>query len=70
VFLDLGETVGSQNRRLALLAAAENGHVDIVEMLLQRGADVNAAAPSGGWTALQGAAKREHGAIVDILLQR
>jgi len=50
--------------------AAYLGHRDIVEYLLSKGADVNFAAPSTGFTALTGAvSQRQHG-IVEILLKR
>jgi ankyrin repeat protein len=48
----------SYSGRTALQAAAEGGHVDVVLMLLQAKADVNAApAPERGRTALQAAAE-------------
>ncbi|KAI9658885.1 MAG: hypothetical protein M1821_001845, partial [Bathelium mastoideum] len=57
--------------RTALQAAAEGGHLAIVERLLQENADVNAAAAEygSGRTALQAAAGGGHLAIVERLLQ-
>ncbi|KAF2192450.1 hypothetical protein K469DRAFT_745887 [Zopfia rhizophila CBS 207.26] len=56
--------------RTALQAAAEGGHLAIVERLLQEKADVNAAAAKhSGRTALQAAAEGGHLAIVERLLQ-
>ncbi|OCL01402.1 ankyrin, partial [Glonium stellatum] len=51
----------------ALQAAALNGHVSIVKLLLQRGANVN---DHGGFrcTALTVAAYRGHKEVVEILL--
>src|SRR5204862_1478126 len=45
------------------------GHETVIELLLQEKADVNAAASSGGWTALQAAAGGGHLAVVERLLQ-
>jgi ankyrin repeat protein len=55
--------------RTALQAAAEGGHLEIVERLLAAQADVNAAAGGyGGRTALQAAAQGGHLEIVERLL--
>ena len=56
-------------RRKALQAAAENGHLEVVERLLTAKADVNAGpAYDSGRTALQAAAKNGHLAVVERLL--
>jgi ankyrin repeat protein len=56
-------------RRTALQAAAENGHVEVVRLLLFSGADINAAPTNyRGRTALQAAAGRGHTYIVELLL--
>lgn len=55
--------------RTALQAAAECGHVRIVQLLLVTGADISAEpVKSGGRTALQAAAGSGHVEIVEILL--
>ncbi len=53
----------------ALLFAAYRGHLDIVRLLVERGADLNAANGSGQ-TALMIAASLGHTAVVDYLLKR
>ena len=52
-----------------LRSAAEGGHLEIVERLLQANADVNATAPIYGDTVLQLAAARGHLEVVERLLQ-
>jgi ankyrin repeat protein len=54
------------NYGIALLAASAKGHEAIVQMLLNKGADVNA---EGGYygNALRAASARCHWAIVQIL---
>lgn len=55
--------------RTALQYATENGHVDVVKYLLERGADVNGAPDHcGGETALQAAAISGHAGILLMLL--
>lgn len=52
---------GGRNGRTALQAAAGDGHEDIVELLLELKADVNASPSSVfGRTALQAAAEDGH----------
>ncbi|KAL7920744.1 ankyrin repeat-containing domain protein [Trichoderma austrokoningii] len=61
--------VARYNGRTALQAASERGHLNIVKLLLERGAEVNAPpSPVAGCTALQAAAKGGYGAIVHLLL--
>ncbi|KAF5398888.1 hypothetical protein PHET_07906 [Paragonimus heterotremus] len=50
-----------------LLFACYHGHLELVETLLRRGADINATAQNG-WTALHWAAQRCHADIVELLL--
>ena len=54
--------------RTALQAAAEGGHLEVVDRLLAAKAEVNAAAGYGGRTALQAAAGGGHLEVVDRLL--
>lgn len=63
--------IARYNGRTALQAAAERGHLDIVKLLLQLGAEVNAPpSPSAGRTALQAASGGGFGAIVQLLLEQ
>lgn len=52
-----------------LIAAAEGGHVQVVRMLVDAGADVNRA-DGGGFTPLMGAARTGHVGLVKFLLER
>lgn len=57
------------NGRSALQAASERGHLNIVKLLLEGGAEVNAPpSPVAGRTALQAAARGGFGPIVHLLL--
>jgi ankyrin repeat protein len=49
------------------MAAAQVGQNDVVRLLLDKGADVNAMTPSG-WNSLMGAARRGHLEVVRTLL--
>lgn len=61
--------VARYNGRTALQAASERGHLNIVKLLLERGAEVNAPpSPVAGRTALQAAAGGGFEAIVHLLL--
>ena len=51
----------------ALIAAAVNGHADIVQYLHQAGADINIRNKQEGWTAVMMAARMNHGEIVQYL---
>ena len=60
-----------RNSRTLISWAAERGYLEVVEQLLQNGADANAAAEGykGGRTALQAAAEGGHLAVVERLLE-
>ncbi|OBT40870.1 hypothetical protein VE00_09521 [Pseudogymnoascus sp. WSF 3629] len=65
---DVNAAAAEDGGRTALQAAAERGHLEMVDRLLAAEADVNAAAAnSGGLTALQAAAKGGHLELVDRL---
>ncbi len=55
VLLSQGEQLESLGRNLGLAAAAFHGHWQLCEFLLEHGADVNAADPTTGETALHAA---------------
>ena len=52
-----------------LMGAAYRGHERVIELLLQRGAEINQQA-SNGVTALMDAASKGHERVVELLLQR
>jgi ankyrin repeat protein len=52
----------------SLHMAVHNGHVDVTELLLSQGADVNVQ-DSRGWTSLHWAASRGHKELVQLLLR-
>jgi len=52
----------------ALMAASKGGHVDVVKMLLSKGADVNAITENG-WTALDFTKEKSHQSIIRMLLE-
>jgi len=69
--LDWGVDVNSKTFRMRLTAlhrAAGNGHADIVELLLEKGADVNIR-NEGGSTPLHWAARNGHTKVMKILLE-
>ena len=72
VLLDGGLPVDTKFRydRTALSFAADRGHADIVTLLLDRGASVNAADTFYKATPLVWAAQNEHAEVVKILLAR
>jgi ankyrin repeat protein len=72
--LQTGASVNAKNEagRTPLAAAAANGHLTIVDFLLQHGADVNSEGKDGNVTktALNFAAEKGHTAVVKALLDR
>lgn len=52
----------------AFYLACENGHLDIVRMLLEHGADINAAGPDSHWSPLAIAVAHAHDDVVDYLM--
>jgi ankyrin repeat protein len=51
-----------------LNSASNNGHVDVVKLLLEKGADM-AVANQGGWTPLNSASNNGHVDVVKLLLE-
>lgn len=74
LLLDRGESLTSLGANFGLNGAAFHGHWRLCEFLLESGADVNAAAPDTGETALHSAlctAKRTaHDLVVRVLLAK
>lgn len=58
-----------QNGATALLLAAGKGKRQVVERLLELGADINAQGGKNSMAALHGAAKNGHFAVVELLVQ-
>lgn len=65
------ERVTRYNGRTPIQAAAESGHEEVVLLLLDLGANINApASPSSGVTALQAACFQGHVDLVRLLIKR
>ena len=65
--LDDGASVDEKTVATPLYFAAQNGHADVVALLIERGADVNGMSKFGA--ALHISARRGHIHIMEILLQ-
>lgn len=65
----INEKINNALRRNALMVASFEGHLDIVQLLLDNGAEVNDV-DSTGMTALMLAAERGHLEIVKLLLSK
>ena len=48
--------------------ASSNGHIEVVKLLLEKGADITIASDSG-WTPLNSASDNGHLAVVKLLLE-
>jgi uncharacterized protein len=72
VLVERGESLGSLGHNLGLNAAAFHGHWRLCEFLVESGADVNAAAPDTGETALHSSLctsrRVAHDLVVRVLL--
>lgn len=70
--LDKGADVNAKFRygATALFKAAERGHVEIVKILLARGADVSVKDTFYGATAMSWALQNEHVDVVNLLLEK
>ena len=62
------ETRDGSDHQTAIVWAASNGHLSIVSMLLERGANINAQ-DDKGWTALSEASYTGHINVVEFLLK-
>lgn len=56
--------------KTALLEASKEGHLEIVKLLLEKGADMYASSDTHGFTALHMASKRGHLEVVKLLLKK
>ena len=70
--LDKGVNVNSKTRygATALSYACDKGHVDVVKLLIERGADVNAADTFYGEVPLGWALSHDHVQVVKLLLDK
>jgi ankyrin repeat protein len=69
VLLTNGESISSLGDNLGLAGAAFHGHWRLCEFLLEQGADVNAASPDTGETALHSALCTTNRLAHDLVLQ-
>ena len=71
-YLDAGVDINArdENGSTPLHWAALEGHKDIVELLINRGAEVNATSEIGGWTPLHMAASKNHIQVVSFLIKK
>lgn len=70
--IDLGADVGFVDSRGwgVLYMAAQKGHADVCQLLIERGADINAATREPpGWTALHVTSYHGETAVVEVLLK-
>ena len=72
-----GANINATNHgRTPLIWASASGHLEIVKLLIEKGADVNAKSTDGwanstdGWTALYWASKHDHPDIVRLLIKK
>ena len=70
--LDKGADVNAKTRygATALTFAADKGHIEIVKLLIARGADVNAQDTFYQMRAIDMAMTNNHAAVVTLLLER
>ena len=70
--LDKGADVNAKTRygATALTFAADKGHVEVITLLLARGADVNAQDTFYGMRAIDMAMTNNHAGVVTLLLER
>ena len=65
---EVGVNSADEGEISGLQVAAANGHTEVVEVLVSRGANIDHQT-SSGWTALQQAAYHGHCSVATILLQ-
>ena len=64
-----GVTTANNNGRTPLNSASDSGHVDVVKLLLEKGADMTVT-NNGGWTPLNLASGNGHVDLVQLLLEK
>ncbi|GFN91984.1 ankyrin-1-like [Plakobranchus ocellatus] len=71
LLLDEGDNINSKSGtgNWPLYLAVENGHLDVVRLLFERGGDIRKRHPNTGATVLHVAARMGHYALVNFLLQ-
>ncbi|HCB64282.1 MAG TPA: hypothetical protein DEP20_02795, partial [Fusobacteria bacterium] len=62
-------TIRRDEEKTVLMAAAKNGHKEVCELLIDKGADVNAVDKWGG-TALMYAAENGHKEVCQLLIEK
>ena len=71
-YLDSGVDINArdENGSTPLHIASLNGQEQVVELLINRGAEVNATSEIGGWTPLHMAASKNHIQVVSFLIKK
>ena len=62
-------SIGDEAGRMSLYLAARKGHIEVLKLLLDKGADISVA-NADGWTPLNAAASSGHLEVVKLLLDQ